>query len=395
MKNIIKNVILSFFSYAFPTVVLQFFIQPLIAFKLGSELNGKYLTIMSLNYFMIGITATVLNTVRLLENKQYEKEKLQGDFNIIYIIYMIILSIVIPIGYILYSGEIDVLNIILTTIISFLYLYHDYIFAQYRIRLQYNKILINNCLLVIGFLIGSIIFIKMSYWQFIYIIPYLLGGVYDYINTDFIKEPVRKTKFFKNTAKKVIVLTSSNALSSATTYFDKLVIYPFLGGTSVSVYNSAAIIGKILILISSPLNSVLLSYLIKFDSINLKLKKKMTWIIFCIVIIFIIYIAFVQFGYIVTDLLYPKWAEKSKIYIPITVLAGILKFFSSLLNTVIIRFYNLINQIYIQSVNLIIYLLVSFIGLKIAGLMGFCIGYLISNIIQLAMEISIFYSKRK
>jgi hypothetical protein len=75
VKEIFKNLILNFFSYALPTVVLQFVVQPIIARKLGADLNGQYLTLMSLNYFMIGITAAVLNTVRMLQNEKYEQQK--------------------------------------------------------------------------------------------------------------------------------------------------------------------------------------------------------------------------------------------------------------------------------------------------------------------------------
>ena len=46
-REIIKNIVLNFFSYALPTFVLQFVVQPIIARKLGADLNGQYLTLMS------------------------------------------------------------------------------------------------------------------------------------------------------------------------------------------------------------------------------------------------------------------------------------------------------------------------------------------------------------
>ena len=64
----LKNIGYSFLSFALPTIVLQLIIQPAIANKIGAELNGQYLTLMSFNFFLIGITASVLNTVRLLQN---------------------------------------------------------------------------------------------------------------------------------------------------------------------------------------------------------------------------------------------------------------------------------------------------------------------------------------
>ena len=76
-------------SFALPTIVLQLIIQPAIANKIGAELNGQYLTLMSFNFFLIGITASVLNTVRLLQNGKYETYRYKGDFNGIYLFYVI------------------------------------------------------------------------------------------------------------------------------------------------------------------------------------------------------------------------------------------------------------------------------------------------------------------
>ena len=87
IKGVIKNLLFSFFSYALPLAVLQFVIQPIVAKKLGAELNGQYLTLMSANYFLVGITASVLNTVRMLQHDLYQKENCVGDFNIFFLIF--------------------------------------------------------------------------------------------------------------------------------------------------------------------------------------------------------------------------------------------------------------------------------------------------------------------
>ena len=393
VKDVISNFVFSFFSYAMPTAVLQFVIQPLIASRLGSELNGQYLTLMSLNYLVIGVTASVLNTVRMLQDKEYAEKGLVGDFNVIYLVYSIFILIISPLGYLFYVKSFDVIDIILFTIISLLYLYHDYIFAQYRLMLKYNKILINNFIIVIGYFVGAFLFMYVfPKWQIVIIVSYLFAGIYDFCNTTFIREPIRKTALFNGTLKKVIHLTGSNLLSSMIVYCDKLILYPILGGTSVSIYNTAAIVGKILILVSAPLNSVLLSYLVKIDEVKIKIKFK--HVAFALAGIAVLYFLCVIIGYPLTNLLYPEWSNISHKYIPITVGISLVGMISGLLNTYVVRFYKTSFQILIQGVNLFVYLLLSLILLKIGGLMGFCVGALIASLVTLILMISICLFKK-
>lgn len=381
IKEIIKNLSLSFLSYALPTAVLQFVIQPLLASRLGSELNGQYLTLMSLNYFIVGVTGGVLNTVRMLKNKEYEEQGLKGDFNVFMVVYSLLLTVILTVGHIMYTKGLDAADVILYVLIGLLYLYHNYIVCQYRLRLQYNKILINNIIQVVGYFAGYFLFLWTGRWQMVIIDTYLFSGIYDFFNTDFIREPVRITPLFKQTRSKVLALTASTALGSAITYCDKLLLYPLLGGTLVSVYSTASLVGKMLVLVSAPLNSVFLSYLVKMDKLRIKLSKK--YILLGIVGVAVAYGACLLVGYPLVDLLYPDWAAQSHAYIPMTVLGSLLTFGAGILNTVVIRFCKTYLQVIIQGTEVFLYLLLSLLLLNVYGLMGFCIGVVITAAIKM------------
>ena len=381
VKGVIKNFILNFLSFALPTVVLQFVVQPLIAAKLGGDLNGQYLTLMSLNFFLIGISATVLNTVRMLQNEKYEKNNVVGDFNIIFLFYALLLILIMPLGYLLYVKDTNIIDILLYVLIGILYLYHDYIFAQYRLRMQFNKILINNGILIVGYAIGTVLFMfVLPKWQFVFICAYVLTGIYDFVNTTFIREPLKKTEFFSETVKKVGSLMVANSLNSSIAYFDKLLLFPLLGGVAVSVYNTASLVGKMLYLVSFPLNSLLLSYLVKIKRFRLASVKK--YIFRTVVVLILGYIVCVLVGYPLTDLLYPLWASESHIFIPITVASNLFLLISELINTVLLRYYKISFQMIIQSVNLVMYLGVSLVAMYFWGLLGFSIGVSIVALIK-------------
>ena len=381
VKGVIKNFILNFLSFALPTVVLQFVVQPLIAAKLGGDLNGQYLTLMSLNFFLIGISATVLNTVRMLQNEKYEKNNVVGDFNIIFLFYALLLILIMPLGYLLYVKDTNIIDILLYVLIGILYLYHDYIFAQYRLRMQFNKILINNGILIVGYAIGTVLFMfVLPKWQFVFICAYVLTGIYDFANTTFIREPLKKTEFFSETVKKVGSLMVANSLNSSIAYFDKLLLFPLLGGVAVSVYNTASLVGKMLYLVSFPLNSLLLSYLVKIKRFRLASVKK--YIFRTVVVLILGYIVCVLVGYPLTDLLYPLWASESHIFIPITVASNLFLLISELINTVLLRYYKISFQMILQAVNLVMYLGVSLAAMYFWGLLGFSIGVSIVALIK-------------
>ena len=185
LKEIVKNLIYSFVSFAMPTAVLQFLIQPLLARDLGAELNGQYLTIMSFHYFMVGITSTVLNHIRLLQQEEYEKRGLRGDFNIFLLLYAVIAIIAVPLVWFYFTKTINITDILLMLIVAFFYIYHDYIFAEYRLKLQYNKILINNILMSVGYVLGFLLFGVVKHWQVIFIVAYAIPTIFDLFNTTF------------------------------------------------------------------------------------------------------------------------------------------------------------------------------------------------------------------
>lgn len=151
-------------AYALPVFLQQFIVYPIMAKKLGSEENGLFLSLLALNYFVTNITATVLVNTRLLQNEKCQEKKEIGDYNVLLVIFAILNSIFIGIGTYLYSAKhVTKIQIILSIVLVLLFLYHDYITVQYRIELRFDKILINNLILCIGYLVGLMVFFIEAY----------------------------------------------------------------------------------------------------------------------------------------------------------------------------------------------------------------------------------------
>ena len=275
-KNKIVQFVQNTIAYALPVIMQQFFIYPLMAKKLGSEKNGLFLSLLALNYFITNITASVLVNTRLLQNEKYKREKEVGDYNVLLIIFAIFNSVFVGIGTYLYSdGKVTNKQMIMSVILVLLFLYHDYITVQYRIELKFEKILINNLILCVGYVIGIIVlYYFLSYWQVVFLVPYFMTLFYDIKNTNYILEPIRVTSIFGDTIKQYFILMGSTLLTTAVTYGDRLILYPLMDGNSVSIFSAAQLVGKMMQMLSTPITTFILAYLIRSDKMYLRIKRK-------------------------------------------------------------------------------------------------------------------------
>lgn len=382
-KNKIVQFVQNTIAYALPVIMQQFFIYPLMAKKLGSEKNGLFLSLLALNYFITNITASVLVNTRLLQNEKYKREKEVGDYNVLLIIFAIFNSVFVGIGTYLYSdGKVTNKQMIMSVILVLLFLYHDYITVQYRIELKFEKILINNLILCVGYVIGIIVlYYFLSYWQVVFLVPYFMTLFYDIKNTNYILESIRVTSIFGDTIKQYFILMGSTLLTTAVTYGDRLILYPLMDGNSVSIFSAAQLVGKMMQMLSTPITTFILAYLIRSDKMYLRIKRK--YVLLGLLVLLTLYVGAIEISHPMIKVLYPLWAEESLKYIYMTALNGIILMLGVIANVFVLRFCNRKFQLINSLIYLITYVIFSFSLEKRIGLWGFCMGNLLSAIVQL------------
>ena len=162
-----------------------------------------------------------------------------------------------------------------------------------------------------------------------------------------------------------------------------------MGGYAVSIYYTAAILGKIVGMVTGPINSVILSYISKWESNNRRLITKilLLGIVLCIV------------GYIITmivsrpvlNILFPQWVDEVMHYIPITTINVLLLVLISILSPFVLKFCDIKWQIIINGAGVVVYFVCA-LALWIAfGLTGFCIGVMIGTFTKLIIMIVVYY----
>jgi O-antigen/teichoic acid export membrane protein len=394
-KKFFIDSLLNIVATSIPILILQVITLPIVGSVLGDKQYGLVVTLISLFTLLSLPFGNVLNNLRLLVNKEYKEQEIIGDFNFLLVGNIIISSIAIVFGTIYYQGDFSLINVLLMIVIASLNILREYLLVSFRISLNYKRILTNNLILGFGYLIGTLLFYFTEYWQIIFILGSGSSLFYILNNSKLLTESFKITKLFKKTLYKNFVLFLTSFLKTILSYADKLMLFPLLGPTAVSVYYTATIVGKIILMIITPVNGVVLSYLTQTEKIGLHKFINIMSITGVVGVIGYFITIFVSPPLIY--LLYPKWAEESLTLIYVTSANAIIGVMSSVVQPFLLRFNNINWQFFISGTDVIIYIIFAYFFYNLYGLLGFCIGILVANIIRfiITIFIYIFFNKHQ
>lgn len=379
-KQILKDFIINIIAAVIPIALLQVVIFPQLAEIKGDEIYGFIVTIISIMTLFSDSYGNVLNNVRLLQDEEY-KEK--GDFNFILLIGVIFNIVVVYIGYNYYGLRNE--GIVGILVASVLILVRAYYIVGFRLVLSYKNILINNIFLAIGYLLGFEVFLKFGNWTVIYSCGNVVSLVHLFFSSQLMRESLRRTPLFKKTFKKFLILYIAFFLKTFITYADKLLIFPILGAEAVAYYYAASVMGKMMSMAISPISSVILSYVVKAKTISKEMINRILMLI--IVISSVGFILAYVFGRILLKLLYNSWFDITVGLLPWTVLAAVLGGVASIIQPFILRFKSEVYQIIVNIIYILVYISISLLLTRLYGLTGFCIGYSITILIKLLVDL--------
>lgn len=387
-KKFVLDSLLNIIATAIPLLILQLVTLPIVGAVLGGDQYGLVITLISLFTLLTLPFGNVLNNIRLLSDNEYKQKKVTGDFNVLLAGSVLISSFMVILGTVYYEDTISLASIILMVTIACFNLIREYLLVSFRLKLNYKGILINNIILGIGYLTGTLVFYLTGYWQLIFIFGSGLSLFYIIRNSNLLNETFKLTNLFKKTTYKSFVLFLSSFLKTIITYTDKLLLFPLLGPAAVSIYYTATIIGKIISMMITPINGVMLSYLTSMEKMKF---KNFMYIMVTIGFVGVIgYFATILISHPLLYFLYPNWAAESMELIYITTASAIIGVMSSVIQPVILRFNNINWQLLISGTNVVVYIISVFTFYNLYGLIGFCIGILVANVFKLVLMISIF-----
>lgn len=392
-KKVILDVILNISAATLPIAVLQLLIYPRIAKEIGGDEYGLMLTIYSIWFMFPNSFGNVLNNIKLLRFPEYQKIGTEGDFPILLRASAYVGSVLVFLSIWLYYGSFSVTHVFLGTIIGGLIFLKAYLEVWFRIELNYSFVLLNNVLLILGFFVGFLFFHYTCIWEFVFLFGYLFCSVFCIVKTPLLHEPYRKTVFYSAVKTDFFNLLAAAVIGNLTSYADKLVLYPLMGGTAVSVYYTASILGKITSMLTGPINGVVLSYISRWDKSKADVFSKVLAIGF--IVCFFGYLLAMFLARPILGFLFPQWLDPVMEIISLTTVTVMLGVLSTILQPFVLKYCNLRWQTVISAIGSLVYFSSALLLWRFAGLKGFCIGTIIGVFVKLVMMIIIYYRSLK
>ena len=390
MKRAIVDSALNVVAVALPTAALQLLVFPMAAAGLDSDSYGLLTTVFALMNLVPGTLGLALCNIRLLYNSNYADKGVAGDFPLLLRSSCLLAAVPIA-GVLLFYGVREAANLIFALLTTCIWLMREYYGVAFRIRLDFKAVLICNVGLAVGYLAGYALFRVSTCWGVILLTGQLVSLALILSRTDLWKDPATKTELYSKVRTDVVQFSAAAFLSRCISYSDRVLLFPMIGGHLVSVYYVSTLIGKMLSMVITPLNTVLLSYISRGRTKPVKL--------FALLLASGLILASVGFVVVlliaepVLKVLYPQFVDEAMVYLPISSAAALVYSVSTVVNSFLVRFYDMSWQTRINALLLGVYVIFAYGGYLLGGLMGFCAGYLAVNVLQLLIIVCVFFFK--
>ena len=382
-KRVAEDMLINLIGTGLPLIALQLIVYPIVARTIDAEAYGRMQSLVSFIFLISGTIGGALSTTRLIHQYDYDENHRVGDFSVLNLVSLGVVALLTPIVISVYLGAVDVYELILITIVSCLNYAEMYFEVGLRLQLNYRKIFINKLIGAVGYLLGYLIFRCTLDWHYIFICAYLFQLCYCIFNTDLIREPLVRSSVFPDTIHSYGNITLASAFNKSLTYFDKLLLYPLLGGEAVSVYYAANIFGKLVLQVLEPITNVILSYLSKEKKVSRSIWSLTITIgtAFCL----LMYVFCLLVSRFVLTILYPQWVDAAMRLIPISTLSLCISSFVNIIHPLALKSIKTNRQIVISGGGLAVYIILALSLYRPYGLMGCCFALLLSYTVKLAL----------
>ena len=185
-----------------------------------------------------------------------------------------------------------------------------------------------------------------------------------------------------------------NLLTNLMNYFDKFLIYPMFGATSVAVYYAVNSMSKIASLITNPMSSVILSWVSNSDEKKAKKKILKLSLISNIPILIVVTIITIPLTYIALRILYSQYLEEALLLILPIAITTAFGTAATLIKSVLLKYSKTNKLVFAYIVYFIIFAILGYFMSKTKGLVGFTIANLISKVILWGLFIILLFTSK-
>ncbi len=391
-KTIFSNTLYTIGGALVLNGVLQLLVYPRLAAHLGAEANGTVLFIMALVNILGPSIGQALNNSRLVLRRDYPVQN--GDYNILILLLSsagIVVSLIMTA-----SSQNGAAGFLLTGILILLTNFRYYGDVEYRLSLDYRSYFVYYLLCGAGYAAGYGIYLLTGNWYVIFIAGEAAALLFVWKCGSIFKPFLNRSAYFKEVSTKGTTLVLSYLITNVALNYDRIFLKAAYGGTEVTEFYVASLIGKTLVLFIAPINTILISYLTK-ENVRLDRKRFLRFAAAgagASVFFFLL----CQIGTpLFVRLFYPALYDAVKPMITIVNLIQILAMLSAYLFIVVLTFTGAKWQLLLQGGHLILTVFLTAVVFREGGILAFAKGLLIANALRIAavMLLGIVFAGKK
>lgn len=390
--NIASDLVFSIAGLMLMNGMLQFLINPTLNNWMGEAAFGNYQSVFAVVSIMGTTFGVAANYSRMVRSR--DKKDTNGDYNV-FLTVIAVLCVAVAAGTLLVYKSFNAAHFILLSVLTIATVLRYYGDVNYRMKLNYKGFFVYYAIITAGYCLGLLLFKFVSpVWMITILAGEVAAVLFVFFNGDIFKGKnlLTRSEHFGGTMKSVGVLSATNLLSAVAQQSDKIILGLAMGGEAVTTFYVATLLGKVISLLTTPLNGVLIGYLTKYEG---KLTRKMI-AVFALVLLGLGIIALLGCfiaSEIFVKLFYPDVYADAEQYFFIASAGQVFYFISNCLMTVILRVASEKYQMYINMIYVAIYA-ATVIPLTMSfGIWGMAIALLITNGLKFAITSAVGFVK--
>lgn len=357
--------------------VLQLMIYPLLNRHMGAEQLGILLYITGLVSILCPSVGQALNTSRLVVRRTCDVTN--GDYNLLLLIFGGVGSIIcLAVSRTTISSAAMGLFVILLLMTTIFRYYGD---VEYRLNLNYRRYFIYYVVISAGYAAGYGLYVITGNWFLVFLSGEILALVYVAVTGTVFHGFFRRSQYFSKAFVRGGFLVFSYLITNTTLNMDRVVLKYLIGSTAVTQYYVTSLIGKTMVLLVAPVNTILISYLTKQkETLN---KKQYLGFVGAGLGVSAVFFLFAQIGTpLFVRLFYNDLYDSVKGLMTVVNLTQILGLLSAYLFILVLTFTEEKWQLILQIGHLAVMAALVLIFAGKHGIMGFAVATLAANALR-------------
>ena len=359
--------------------VLQLLIYPGLESRVGADAFGTVLYLISAVSIMGAGFGTAASYSRMVARK--DRTESNGDYNL-FLLMVAGISAVVSLVALKVLGSFKLSLYIQVLILMIVTVYRYYADVEWRMTIRFKDYFLFFVMVSLGYVVGLLLYPISKSWVLTILTGEAFGIIYTFFRGSIFRSPYTQlSDSFKENMRSFWYISASNLVAALILHSDRILLRLVVGGREVTVFYAASLVGKIVAMLTTPLNGVIISY---FTNYKIELNKKK----FCLLSLSLLFLtvagAFMCTGisYLFVRIMYPDIFEEAVKYFFVANLGQILYFISGSLMVMIMSFSKEKMQLVINLLYGISFVIIVIPMTIVSGITGMAVGLAVVSFLR-------------